>query len=72
MREGDTVGRLGGDEFVVVTRSVGQRAAVQQTAARLLQALAEPFRIGASEFFTSASIGITLFPENGENSPKRC
>ncbi len=68
VREGDMVSRLGGDEFVIVTRSVGHRAAVQQMAARLLQAFLEPFHVGASEFFTSASIGITLFPENGTSS----
>ncbi len=68
VREGDIVSRLGGDEFVIVTRSVGLRAAVQQMAARLLQAFHDPFRVGASEFFTSASIGIALFPENGTTS----
>lgn len=65
VREGDIVSRLGGDEFVVVTWSVGQRAAVQQLATRLLKAIQEPFCIGDSEFFTSASIGITLFPDHG-------
>ena len=66
VREGDIVSRLGGDEFVVVTRSVGEkRAAVQQLAARLLQAFHDPFCIGDSEFFNSVSIGIALFPDNG-------
>ena len=68
VREGDIVSRLGGDEFVIVMRSVGQRAAVQQMAARLLQAFHDPFCVDASEFFTSASIGIALFPENGTTS----
>ncbi len=68
VREGDIVSRLGGDEFVVVTRTASQREVVQRMAERLLQAFNEPFRLDGSEFFTTTSIGITLFPQDGKTS----
>lgn len=65
LREGDTVSRLGGDEFVVVLPSLDQPKAAEKVALKLVDALAPPIDLGGQELRVSASIGISLFPEDG-------
>jgi diguanylate cyclase (GGDEF)-like protein/PAS domain S-box-containing protein len=65
----DYLARLGGDEFVLVLSDVQNPTAATQTAQHLLASLNEnPFDLGVCQVFTSASIGIALFPENGRDS----
>ncbi len=67
--DGKTViARLGGDEFVALVsgRNISERC--QQLAEAILASLTEPFAAGDSSVFLSASIGITLFPEDAHNS----
>jgi diguanylate cyclase (GGDEF)-like protein/PAS domain S-box-containing protein len=71
LRESDTVARLGGDEFVVLlpelARTAEDAATLAQTVAEKLRAaLATPVTIGAQEFNTGASLGITVFPKGEE------
>lgn len=56
----DVVARLGGDEFAVLLENITDAAMAIQIAERILEELQAPFRLGAKEIFTSASIGITL------------
>ncbi len=65
LREGDTVSRLGGDEFVIVLPSLDQPKAAEKVALKLVDALAPPIDLGGQELRVSASIGISLFPEDG-------
>ena len=69
VRESDTVARLGGDEFVILlpsSRHVDEPAHVAQNLIELLRA---PFVIGDGlELFATASIGITIFPIDGEDA----
>lgn len=65
VRESDTVARLGGDEFTVLLGELHERHAVERVAQGILQELAEPFQIAGEQIFVSASIGITLYPEDG-------
>ena len=71
VREGDIVSRLGGDEFVVVTRSVGQRAAVQQTAARLLQRLPSLSGSGPRNSSPAPASASRCSPRTAR-TPRRC
>ena len=62
----DTFARLGGDEFAVVLPD-SDRQAVVERATTLLRVLAEPFIVQESIITVAASIGITLYPEHGDN-----
>lgn len=63
-----TLGRLGGDEFLLMVEDVGDEREVVDYAAQLLEAFGEPFILLSQEMFVSASIGVTLFPDDGENA----
>ena len=67
LRAEDTLARLAGDEFVVAMELSRDYQEAELMARRLQQAMAEPFRLaGKGEVFMRASIGISLFPQDGE------
>ncbi len=68
VRESDTVARLGGDEFVVLIADLTRIEECHNTLNRLLQALAEPYAIGDQSFEVTASIGVTLYPQDGSDA----
>lgn len=67
IREGDTFARLGGDEFVIVQADPNHDPNFAILARRILETLSEPFRIGEREFYTTASIGVAVYPHDGED-----
>ncbi|HET7767114.1 MAG TPA: EAL domain-containing protein [Burkholderiales bacterium] len=67
LREGDTVARLGGDEFLVLASDVASEVQVEKISERLLQAVAEPQDINGRKVLAQCSIGIALFPDNGDD-----
>ena len=66
-RKQDTVARLGGDEFVLLLEDIPSEEMVAHVAKKTLQALEEPFYVQDREFTISGSIGISLFPKDGDN-----
>lgn len=62
---GSAVGRLGGDEFALVTPPAESVTALQALAERVLLAATTPFWFNGQELNVSASVGISLFPDNG-------
>ncbi len=66
LRSSDTVARLGGDEFVVIMSDLSERSGIDMIAGKVIEHLSEPFKIGAEFAYVSASIGITLYPDDGE------
>jgi diguanylate cyclase (GGDEF)-like protein/PAS domain S-box-containing protein len=66
LRDADTVSRLGGDEFVVVLSNSNARAAAH-VAEKLLGAISAPYRIGQYDLVVTASIGIAVYPHDGED-----
>lgn len=67
VRDTDTVARLGGDEFVIVMPHLSGDNTLRMTASRILTRLSEPFSVRGSNHFLSASIGIVVFPEDGDS-----
>jgi diguanylate cyclase (GGDEF)-like protein/PAS domain S-box-containing protein len=68
VRSSDTVSRQGGDEFVVLLSEVSDAKDAAVTAEKILAALGEPHSINHHEFLVSASIGIVLYPEDGNSA----
>lgn len=66
VREGDTLSRLGGDKFVAILLNIGDVEVPAQIAARMLEVLEKPFLIGNDESFFTASAGITIPPQDGD------
>jgi diguanylate cyclase (GGDEF)-like protein/PAS domain S-box-containing protein len=66
LRQGDTLARLGGDEFALLLPQVNSAEDVTLIAHKALAALDAPFHIDNHELFAKASIGISLFPRDGE------
>jgi diguanylate cyclase (GGDEF)-like protein len=64
-KEGDTIARLGGDEFAVILRNIADPDGARGVAERIIQLLQLPVNIGGRDHFICASIGITLFPDDG-------
>ena len=67
VRHGDTVSRQGGDEFVIVVSEVRDSEALNGIADKLLSAVAEPWSIHDQEVNVTTSIGISLYPRDGED-----
>jgi diguanylate cyclase (GGDEF)-like protein/PAS domain S-box-containing protein len=64
IRAGDTVGRLGGDEFAVVLGKLAVPGDATVVAQKIMASFNEPFQLEGAEMFISASIGITLYPDD--------
>jgi len=68
IRGTDTVARLGGDEFIVLAEDMANLVDVNEFGLRLLEALSEPFVLRGQECRLGASIGVAIFPNDGEDA----
>ncbi|MBK8507345.1 MAG: EAL domain-containing protein [Candidatus Competibacteraceae bacterium] len=66
-RKQDTIARVGGDEFICVLEDLQQEDGAVDFATKILNVLQVPFRLETHECFITASIGICLFPKDGED-----
>jgi len=64
----DTLSRIGGDEFIILLPKIVREEHVAKLANKLLEVTREPFIIDTHEFYISVSIGITIYPEDGETA----
>jgi len=68
VREGDTVSRQGGDEFLVLLANIGNAGDAYRVAQKIVRSLDCPLDLQSRQIHLSASIGISVFPEDGETA----
>jgi diguanylate cyclase (GGDEF)-like protein len=67
VRASDTVSRQGGDEFLVLLPEVLENQSISAVTGKILRQLASPFSIEGHDLSISVSIGVTVFPDDGED-----
>jgi diguanylate cyclase (GGDEF)-like protein/PAS domain S-box-containing protein len=68
VRQSDTVARIGGDEFVIILETAHQVSDAETAALKVQRALAKPFSLDGHDVTASVSIGISFYPENGQDT----
>lgn len=68
VRESDTVARMGGDEFAVILGDVAVEDDARAVALKIIDSLSAPVQLNEGECRVGASIGISLYPRDGESS----
>lgn len=68
IRPGDTLARMGGDEFTIVLSHLADPYGAVRVAQRILDVCQKPFPVIGHELFVTASIGISLYPTDGDNT----
>lgn len=68
VRDGDTVARLGGDEFVIALKDLAHEDDIVEIAQKILNAVTQPLLIDGHELVLTTSIGISIYPQNGDNA----
>lgn len=68
VRDCDTVARLGGDEFIIILLGVNHNRDVSILAEKILATFSENFIVGDHEMHVTASIGVSIFPDDGDTS----
>jgi diguanylate cyclase (GGDEF)-like protein/PAS domain S-box-containing protein len=68
VRESDAIARLGGDEFIIIVSALDSPVNLERIAQSILQNLVEPFQLQDDLVYVSASLGITVYPEDGAST----
>ncbi|VAW91948.1 diguanylate cyclase/phosphodiesterase (GGDEF & EAL domains) with PAS/PAC sensor(s) [hydrothermal vent metagenome] len=67
LRESDTLARIGGDEFTIIINDIDRAESIDAIATKILETIQESYFLHDVEFNISASLGISLFPDNSED-----
>ncbi|MCP4595498.1 EAL domain-containing protein [Neptuniibacter sp.] len=67
VRDSDTVARLGGDEFLLIMTHLPSREACQPVLNKISKAFSQPFKLGNNELSVTPSIGLAVYPEDGQD-----
>ncbi|MBO1923627.1 bifunctional diguanylate cyclase/phosphodiesterase [Thiomicrorhabdus sp. 6S3-12] len=68
LRASDSIARLGGDEFAVLLDHIEHEADIAFVLEKILQIFGEPFNLHHRQIYTTCSIGVAIFPDNGNNA----
>ncbi len=66
--EGNTLARLGSDEFVLLAEDIGDPQSALATARRLQDTFRRPFTVDGTDYYVSASIGVSMYPQDGSDA----
>ena len=72
LRDSDMIARFGGDEFIVLIGGTGDRDDITRIARKICDAVAAPFVINGNAHHVTASIGISVYPEDGTDAETLC
>jgi len=67
-READSVSRFGGDKYTIIFSDIKDPIALERIAQDIIDDLSKPFQLGVNRVYVSASIGITLYPNDADNA----
>ncbi len=67
LREGDTLARIGGDEFMLLLPHIRTRDNAAYIAQKVIASLKQPFSVEGNELYAGMSIGIAIYPDDGDN-----
>jgi diguanylate cyclase (GGDEF)-like protein len=67
LRKSDSIARLGGDEFIIIQRAIRERSDAVAFARKVIETLQEPFELDVGPQRVSASIGIAIYPDDGQD-----
>lgn len=67
VRDTDTISRLGGDEFLIVLPGLNDADAIAPVLVKVMEWLQKPFNVDGHELMTSVSVGIAIYPDDGED-----
>lgn len=70
IRKADTISRLGGDEFTIIVDEIATSADALLVADKILDIFSAAFRLEGHEMFVTASMGVTLYPNDGDTAEK--
>ncbi|HSF83950.1 MAG TPA: GGDEF domain-containing protein, partial [Anaerolineales bacterium] len=68
VRASDTIARLGGDEFTFIFEAIGDARDVLSISQKIVDTLVDPFELDGNHVLITASVGVSLFPDDGDNS----
>ena len=68
VRASDTVARMGGDEFVILLEAAQTASEADTVALKVAESIAKPFTLDGRRLSTSVSIGVSFYPDNGEDA----
>ncbi len=66
IRDSDTIARIGGDEFVLILPYILNKSDVVAVVSKIIKRISSPYNLNGIECSTSASMGVSIFPDNGE------
>ena len=68
LRDVDTIARMGGDEFTIIVSNIASQDSIVVVADRIVEAMKDPFQVDGRELFASVSVGISVYPCDGEDA----
>lgn len=68
IREEDTVARLGGDEFLVILPDIKNSLSAETISLKIIESASRPLMVNGNELIITTSVGISIFPDNADNS----